>query len=199
MAHDEPTPPATSPTKEPPPLPIPKGKEELIWEQWKYRHEFFWKAFYIVFLTTAFISTVPLFKSNILTGLGVAALVFPLFGLICGIYGRILLDAEYQRLRVVNRAYTTSPWVHGIPNKPPYRTDAGNPIIELLKPAMQVGLIWIPILAYFVVAYELQYPPPLTPTNACPSNDTGSLPPAAPVRSAHPLPDPRSSGPPPRF
>jgi hypothetical protein len=132
--------------------PIPEAATTLLWEQWKYRHEFFWKAFYTVVVTTAVISTVPLFKSDIIESLGVMATAFPLLGLAFGGFGRSLLNAEYRRLSVVGDAYTTSPWNYGASRVGPFPTTVGKPIGELLRPAMFVALYMVPAACLVVTA-----------------------------------------------
>lgn len=128
--------------------PMPTEKAKLVWEQWKYRHNFFWKAFYTVTVTTAVVSTIPLFKSDVISSLGAVSLAFPLLGLGLGTFGRSLLDAEYKRLLVVGDSYDTAPWSYGTKRTPPYRTAVGRPVGELLRPAMAAALIGLPIASF---------------------------------------------------
>ncbi len=138
--------------------PLPADKADLIWEQWKYRHEFFWKGFYTVTMTTALVSTLPLFKTDIVSTLKWFALAFPLFGLGFGYLGRTLLLAEYKRLGAVGDAYDTAPWSYGTKKEPPYRTNVGKPVGELLRPAMRAVLLWLPIAAAAAIAFVLIKP-----------------------------------------
>ena len=113
--------------------PIPPERAEIIWEQWKYRHEFFWKAFYVVTVTTAVISTIPLLKTDILSALSWVSLAFPVTGFAFGWFARGLLDAEYKRLGVVGDSFSTSPWsfdTSRVPPVPHRRRQAGWRTVE---------------------------------------------------------------------
>jgi hypothetical protein len=138
--------------------PLPSDKAELIWEQWRYRHDFFWKALYTVVVTTALISTLPLFKTDILTSLNWFSLAFPLFGLGFGHFGHTLLEAEYRRLGAVGDAYDTAPWSYGTNKHPPYRTEVGDPVGKLLRPAIRAALLWLPVAAATAVSFVLLKP-----------------------------------------
>jgi hypothetical protein len=127
----------------------------LVWEQWKYRHKFFWSAFYAVVVTTAVIGTVPLFKPDVLTQLRWVSLGFPAIAFGFGSFGLGLLDAEYKRLGAVGDSFVGSPWSWGAPRNPPYRTDVGPPLGRMLTPALRAGLLGIPVAAALTIVFAL--------------------------------------------
>ncbi len=130
---------------------IPDDKAVLIWEQWKYRHSFFWKAFYLLTTTVAILSTLPLINSSILTDLGILSLSLPIIGLAIGHWGKLLIEAEYKRIAVVGDKYSTAPWSFGTSKMPPFKTDVGKPVIDFIAPALRIACYAIPILSGFAV------------------------------------------------
>ena len=136
-------------------LPVPEDQAELVWEQWKYRHSFFWKAFYVLTTTVVIISTLPLIKNSILKDLGLLSLSLPIIGLAIGHWGKLLIEAEYKRISVVGDQYSTAPWSYETPRNPPFKTNVGEPIFYFLAPAMRIACYAVPVFSGSAVVIYL--------------------------------------------
>jgi hypothetical protein len=77
---------------------------ELLWSEYKYRHEVYWKSLYLWGGGAIAIQIAPFLKPELRT-LVEAIFIFPVLGLIISLIGAWHLSAESERLGAVGRKY----------------------------------------------------------------------------------------------
>ena len=91
---------------------------ELIWEEYKYRHDLYWKSIYLWGGAATAIFIAPFFKPELIV-LGSAIFIFPVVGLAISLIGAWHLASESERLGVVGAKYNqirgaqySPPWIY---------------------------------------------------------------------------------------
>lgn len=82
-----------------------KESAPLLWEEWKYRHELFWKSLYRWGTASVAVSIVPWVQTEILDDLGIMVLFFPVLASLIAGFASWHIAAEYSRLRKVDKKY----------------------------------------------------------------------------------------------
>jgi hypothetical protein len=77
---------------------------ELLWEEFKYRHELYWKSIFLWGGAATSIFIAPFLKPE-LRVLNSVVFIFPIIGLAISLIGTWHLAAESERLSVVKRKY----------------------------------------------------------------------------------------------
>jgi hypothetical protein len=77
----------------------------LLWEEWKYRHDLFWQAFYRWGTAAVVVSVVPYVQPRLVDDLGSVVLVFPALAALLAVGASWHLFAEYARLLRVTARY----------------------------------------------------------------------------------------------
>jgi len=77
----------------------------LLWNEWAYRHDLFWKSLFRWGAAVIALWIVPFVKPEIVSKLGHGILIFPSLALLLSLAAAWHLGAEYSRLKVVNEKY----------------------------------------------------------------------------------------------
>ncbi|MBI3158570.1 MAG: hypothetical protein HYZ26_03095 [Chloroflexi bacterium] len=78
----------------------------LLWEEWKYRHEIYWQSIYRWGLAVGFITIAPYyFQERLISTLGWQVVAFPAVAALLAIFAAWHLGAEYVRLGEVSQRY----------------------------------------------------------------------------------------------
>jgi hypothetical protein len=77
---------------------------ELLWDEFKYRHELYWKSLYLWGGAATAVFIAPFLKPE-LKVLGPAVFIFPVIGLVLALVGAWHLASEGERLMEVGRKF----------------------------------------------------------------------------------------------
>jgi hypothetical protein len=127
-------------------LPHAEGAK-LLWEEWSYRHELFWRSLYRWGGATVAVSIVPYVNPDLIKDLGVVVLVFPFLSFSISIFAAWHLSAEYARLTKVTEKLRE---VQG--RYAPQPIDTENLIIRLI---LRLKIGWVVPISFIVVAIPL--------------------------------------------
>ena len=78
---------------------------KMLWDEWKYRHDRFWRSLFRFASAVIIVSIVPYVKPELIEKLGNVIVVFPVLAILISLGACWLLAAEYQRLRMVGKRY----------------------------------------------------------------------------------------------
>lgn len=78
-----------------------KQAADLLWNEWKYRHELWWSSFSRWTGVMVGLWAIPFIKPEIFDPYPYAALLFPLGALVLSFFSMWHLNAEYARLKMV--------------------------------------------------------------------------------------------------
>ncbi|HYW11077.1 MAG TPA: hypothetical protein VE871_03945 [Longimicrobium sp.] len=90
-----------------------KDKAEFIWEEWSYRHSFYWKTFNQWVLVVLAVTSVPFLRKDMAATLGNGSSIFPVAGFIVMLIGALHLGIEHDRKDSINallHAYRPVRW-----------------------------------------------------------------------------------------
>lgn len=77
----------------------------LLWEEWKYRHELFWKSLYLWGFASVTVSIFPWINPDVITKLGKNVLIFPIMAGFIALFAAWHLGSEYSRILKVTNKY----------------------------------------------------------------------------------------------
>lgn len=77
----------------------------LLWEEWKYRHDVFWQSIYRWGLAVGLITIAPYVSPNLIGELDYIVLFFPILAGLVSMFASWHLGAEYVRLKKVDEQY----------------------------------------------------------------------------------------------
>lgn len=86
---------------------------KIYWEEFKYRHDHYWKSFFKFSFAILFLLILPYAYKEKLDSLGELKILIPILSCILSIVSAWLLAAEYERIIVTNLKYQEL-------KKPPY-------------------------------------------------------------------------------
>ena len=78
---------------------------KIYWEEYKYRHEHYWKSFFKFSFAALFLNILPFAYPEKMVALKRFLIVFPLVSLGLSIFSTWLLAAEYERMRVIYKKF----------------------------------------------------------------------------------------------
>ncbi len=78
---------------------------QLLWEEWKYRHELFWRSLFRWGTAATLITVAPWVQTDLVDKLGLMVLFFPFLASLIAVFASWHVAAEYSRLRKVDRRY----------------------------------------------------------------------------------------------
>lgn len=73
----------------------------MLWDEWKYRNQSYWRSFYRFGFMILFVMFIPYVYPEIVKKLGELIIVFPIAGGILSVFTAWLLDAESARFKNV--------------------------------------------------------------------------------------------------
>jgi hypothetical protein len=82
-----------------------KQAADLLWEEWKYRHDLFWKSLFRWAGAVVVLWVVPFLKPEIFKFRPWIALIFPAAAIILSLFSAWILGAEQGRLAMVSKKY----------------------------------------------------------------------------------------------
>jgi hypothetical protein len=80
---------------------------DLLWDEWKYRHDLFWKLFFRCAGSVITLWAIPFVKPDIFKPFPLTALILPLLALLLSILSALLLGGEIRRFQMVNEKYNS--------------------------------------------------------------------------------------------
>lgn len=78
---------------------------QLLWEEWKYRHDLFWKLLFRWAGAVIVLWVIPFLKPEIFKFRAWVALIFPAAAFILSLFSAWILGAEQGRFSMVNKKY----------------------------------------------------------------------------------------------
>ena len=78
---------------------------KLYWEEFKYRHERYWKSFFRFSFAILFLLALPYVYSDKLDELGRLSILVPVLSAILSLFSAWLLAAEYERIRLTKEKF----------------------------------------------------------------------------------------------
>jgi hypothetical protein len=78
---------------------------ELLWNEWKYRHDLFWRLLFQFAGAVIVLWVIPFLKPEIFKSRPWIALVFPAAAAILSLFSAWILGAEQRRLTMVSKKY----------------------------------------------------------------------------------------------
>ncbi|KJZ08922.1 hypothetical protein TW85_23095 [Marinomonas sp. S3726] len=75
---------------------------KIYWEEFKYRHDHYWKSFFKFSFAILFLLILPYAYKEKLDSLGDLKILVPILSCVLSIVSAWLLAAEYERIRVTN-------------------------------------------------------------------------------------------------
>lgn len=119
----------------------------LLWEEWKYRHEAFWGALYRWGMATVFVTIAPYLLPDLIKKLGLAVLVFPFIAFLLALFASWHMASEYMRLVSVTAKYRSL--LGGFaPEKIVHSSIAG----QILR--LPIGNVVVAIFLFFAIVVE---------------------------------------------
>jgi hypothetical protein len=77
----------------------------LLWDEWKYRHDLFWRSLYRYAGSVITLWIIPFLKPEVFKPFPAATLLFPVLALFLSVFSAWLLGAEQRRFAMVNAKY----------------------------------------------------------------------------------------------
>src|SRR5438105_1214590 len=78
---------------------------QLLWDEWKYRHDLFWKSLFRWAGAVLALWAIPFLKPDIFKPWPIVALAFPAMAFLLSICSAWILGAEHRRFITVNQKY----------------------------------------------------------------------------------------------
>ena len=78
---------------------------DLLWDEWKYRHELFWKSLFRWGGAVITLWIIPFLKPEVFKPYPIVSLLFPAMGFLLSLFSAWLLGAEQRRFAMVNQKY----------------------------------------------------------------------------------------------
>lgn len=78
---------------------------DLLWEEWKYRHDYVWRTLFRWAAAVVVLWIAPFLKPEVFANRPRVAVVFPFVSFILTLFSAWLIGAEQQRLSMVSRKY----------------------------------------------------------------------------------------------
>jgi hypothetical protein len=82
-----------------------KQAADLLWNEWKYRHDLFWKMLFRWGASVLTLWAIPFLRPVVFKPLPRLALLFPLMAFVLSLFSAWLLAAEQRRFGMVNQMY----------------------------------------------------------------------------------------------
>lgn len=78
---------------------------QLLWDEWKYRHNLFWRSLFRWSGAVITLLIIPFLKTDVFKPWPMMALVFPVLAALLSLFSAWILGAELGRFAMVNKKY----------------------------------------------------------------------------------------------
>jgi hypothetical protein len=79
---------------------------QLLWEEWKYRHDLYWRTLLLWGGSVITLWIVPFAKPEVFRPWPKVTLLFPILAFLLAIFSAWLLGAEQRRFEMINQIYS---------------------------------------------------------------------------------------------
>ena len=78
---------------------------KIYWEEFKYRHDHYWKSFFKFSFAILFLLVLPFMYPEKISKFGKLQLIIPILSMILSLASAWLLASEYERIKVANQKF----------------------------------------------------------------------------------------------